>query len=478
MKTKIKDNLKQIPLVILLVVTALLITAVAALQKGGLYYYYEVDMVREPLLAIVFEAAADGTWPWNSLTAPRGGDSAQQVAEILRQREEAEALELLAQQSDAENEKSERATPEEEITTSEAATGEEGAEELSAPAGENSDAAGEGADAREESEEGTEDGGEENVTVATADNEEESGTEAEETEDGERVDPDNPTHIFADSMPEGVCSPVMPAEDYGNCSPRYLAAAGASWAEETQGMFAENGEYYLLREVNDYYLKDALFIGDSRTAGLMAYGGLRGTASFFAKESMNVYNLFDRKVHLYELGTDLGEMGLLQALTTRRYHKVYLSVGVNELGIPTTAEYYQRMREALGVIRQLQPDAIIYICGIMHVSEHKAKSDSAINNTNIVQRNEWIASLANGRDIFYLDMNPALCDENGNLTAEASSDGVHLKASYYALEHEFLLKNAVVRDPMKDFRGDVPEPYEIEESVVKTDTHSGSGEEF
>ncbi len=93
----------------------------------------------------------------------------------------------------------------------------------------------------------------------------------------------------------------------------------------------------------------------------------------------------------------------------------------------------------------MQPEAIIYIQGSMHVSEAVAKKDKVTNNTIIVQRNKAIATLANGYNIFYIDMNTAVCDKNGNLIADYSGDGVHLKASKYELWHESLLQNAVSR---------------------------------
>ena len=45
---------------------------------------------------------------------------------------------------------------------------------------------------------------------------------------------------------------------------------------------------------------------------------------------------------------------------------------------------------------------------------------------------------------FFLDVNEVLCDENGDMVREYSSDGVHLKAQYIPLWKEYLLEHAVV----------------------------------
>ena len=73
-----------------------------------------------------------------------------------------------------------------------------------------------------------------------------------------------------------------------------------------------------------------------------------------------------------------------------------------------------------------------------------SSTDPVYNNKAIVQRNKAISTLANGRSIFYIDMNADLCDENGDLKQELTGDGIHLKASACELWHKFLRKNAVV----------------------------------
>lgn len=266
---------------------------------------------------------------------------------------------------------------------------------------------------------------------------------------------ENETYIHADTMPANVNNPVVQAVSYNNENRKYMSADDEVYNQDTAGLFAQNGDYYTFRDVDDFYLSDAIFIGDSRTDGLYEYGGLKGKSTFLAKESISVYTMYDRKLDFHTPGAQDQSMTVLEALMTKQYRKVYLSVGVNELGIPDTKEFYQRYREAVAVIRQLQPNAIIYIEGIMHVTESKAKSDDAFNNVNIVQRNTAIATLANGRDIFYIDMNSAVCDENGNLRTELTADGVHLKGSAYSLWHDFLLHNAIVRDT-EDYLGTGP----------------------
>ena len=209
-------------------------------------------------------------------------------------------------------------------------------------------------------------------------------------------------------------------------------------------IFAENGIYYPLREVDDSYFADALFIGDSRTQGLYLYSEMKGRTTFIAKESVSVFNIFDKALPFYAPGQGEVRKTVLDALREKQYRKVYVSVGVNELG-SAAAEYFTRFKDLIRIVRQLQPDAIIYVQGIMHVTGSYAQKNAVYNNTNIVERNKALATLANGHDIFYIDLNSAVCDAEGNIPAELAYDGVHLKASSYKLWHQFLRENAIVR---------------------------------
>ena len=50
-----------------------------------------------------------------------------------------------------------------------------------------------------------------------------------------------------------------------------------------------------------------------------------------------------------------------------------------------------------------------------------------------------------GKDIFYIDVNEAVCDENGNLYADWTFDQIHLKAKYYQVWENFLMEHGIVK---------------------------------
>ncbi|MDE7312575.1 MAG: hypothetical protein K2N87_13290 [Eubacterium sp.] len=196
------------------------------------------------------------------------------------------------------------------------------------------------------------------------------------------------------------------------------------------------------QKVDKSYFDDAVFIGDSRTVGMQDYSGL-DNAQFFAKTGMNVYDVLeDNFITDPETGD---EVSVAHMLKTYDYGKIYFMVGINELGTGNTGTFQQAYERVLKKFRKWQPNAVIYIQGIIPVSKAKASGDEIFNNININDKNVAIAQLADGKDIFYLDVSKSLTDKSGYLKADYTFDDVHMYAQYYELWTDFLMKHAVVR---------------------------------
>lgn len=138
------------------------------------------------------------------------------------------------------------------------------------------------------------------------------------------------------------------------------------------------------------------------------------------------------------LNTNDGKCTLSEVLENYTFDNIYIMIGINELGSGTVSDFADKYKENLETIRSLQQDARIIILGIMYVTKEYSDSSDVYNNDNINAKNAAIASFANGTDIFYLDMNPAVVDENMALREDISFDGVHLIAKYYYLWTDFM----------------------------------------
>lgn len=201
----------------------------------------------------------------------------------------------------------------------------------------------------------------------------------------------------------------------------------------------EPAEWEYITADEDYF-DDAVFIGDSRTVGLCDYAGL-DNAAFYASTGLTVYKIFDAQIVPVE-GTKQ-KITIEEALTERRFSKIYLMLGINEMGTGTVETFMERYEEVVARLKELQPDAIIYLQAIMRVSSERSAKGDYINNEGIDARNAEIAKLADNRTVFYLDVNPCVCDESGGLVKEYTFDGVHLKAAYIEIWKQFLMEHCV-----------------------------------
>ena len=186
--------------------------------------------------------------------------------------------------------------------------------------------------------------------------------------------------------------------------------------------------------VDASYFDDALFIGDSRTVGIAEYGNLKN-ATYFADVGLNVYVAQTKAVAVKNVGT----VTLPQLLSQKTFGKVYIMLGINELGNDLD-DITAKFSSLIDTVRAAQPNAIVYVEANLHVGPSRSSTDATFNRLN-----EKLAALADGKDIFYIDINEVFDDENGNLRADASGDSTHVYAKYDLDWCDWLCTKAIVR---------------------------------
>lgn len=192
--------------------------------------------------------------------------------------------------------------------------------------------------------------------------------------------------------------------------------------------------------VDASYFDDALFIGDSHTDGFKDYAGL-SNASYLCHNGLTVWSAEDKAVFETASG---GKQTLAQALSGKQYGKIYMMLGINELGTGTAESWAAQYAVLLGEVRALQPDAIVFLQAIFHTTQEKSDA-TFFKNETIDARNAELQKLADDESVFYIDCNPVFDDETGVLRADYSGDGVHVKAAYYVLWRDYLFDFGVVR---------------------------------
>jgi len=193
--------------------------------------------------------------------------------------------------------------------------------------------------------------------------------------------------------------------------------------------------------VEDDYFADAVFIGDSRTVGMFEYGGLEEISTFYASTGLTVYKIFDSEI--VSVPDERKKISVEEALEQNSFAKIYLMIGINEMGTGTVESFLEKYQEVVNHLRELQPDAVIYLQAIMKVTAERSAQGDYITNEGIAARNEGIAGIADNEKIFFLDVNPLVCDETGGMVPDYTFDGVHLKAKYIQIWKDFLKTHAI-----------------------------------
>lgn len=191
-------------------------------------------------------------------------------------------------------------------------------------------------------------------------------------------------------------------------------------------------------EVEPSYFDDALFIGDSRTVGLRAFGEL-SNASYFAKTGISTNSLFT-----YPALDEETNLTLSQTLASRNFGKIYIMIGINDICAISSETFLEQFSDAINKIREYQPNAIIYIQSIIGVTRSLELSNPTLfDNSYVHERNLFLKDIADGEKIIFLDLFSNFIDDDGYLNHEYSSDGIHLNPSNYKLWCDFLLSNAL-----------------------------------
>jgi len=195
-----------------------------------------------------------------------------------------------------------------------------------------------------------------------------------------------------------------------------------------------------LEQVEENYLEGALFIGDSRTTILHDYGGWTGT-DFFVKNGLTAWTVLDSQLDTVS-GT---KEYLAQILDRKKYPKIYIMLGINELGEGNPQSFAKQFQLVINTILEKQPHSIIYLEEIIHVTQQQSGVKSYINNAEIDRRNEELRKITNGINIIYLPLNEAF-DLEGTKTLNPafSGDGIHVQAKNLDIWKNYLLSHGVI----------------------------------
>lgn len=226
----------------------------------------------------------------------------------------------------------------------------------------------------------------------------------------------------ASSAVSSTAPAVSRAEEVSSAPPPSSAASAASVSPPAPGTPAPDG-----------WFRDAVFVGDSRTEGLQNFDGLDG-ATYYAVKGLMVDTIYTKQA----VRDGSSKITVMQALQKKKFRKVYIMLGVNELGWSSFATFISDYGKVIDDIKKYQPGTRVYLQAILPVTAQKSTSSSIYNNPRIVNSNGAIRDLAKKKQVFYLAVDEAVKDASGALPPGATVDGVHLNAAYCKKWCEYL----------------------------------------
>ena len=185
------------------------------------------------------------------------------------------------------------------------------------------------------------------------------------------------------------------------------------------------------------YFDDALFIGDSRMEGFGMHSGTNAT--FYATKGFQLHKYETMKA----AQTEAGKAPIFDVIPQDAFTKIYIKVGLNEMGWGTDEMFLEKYAELIARLRESEPRAIIYVHALLPVTAEKSAEDSVHSNENIAARNELLNQFAQEQKAYYIGINSVVSTEDGSLKPEMTTDGIHLKAQYMDLWREYLRTHAV-----------------------------------
>lgn len=183
-----------------------------------------------------------------------------------------------------------------------------------------------------------------------------------------------------------------------------------------------------------------VMVGDSITEGFFGTGTMSKTIGGIPVMNQGISG--DQIDHVTS-GT--GVTTRIDLIKQARPAVVFVMIGVNDFwgGKETPEDVLPQYEKMFSLLKTALPDTPIVLQSVLPTSMKNAYLNDSVDKLNARAK-----QLAEESGASYLDLHPVMEDENGELKAEFTGDGVHLNAAAYAawltvLEEEIarILKN-------------------------------------
>lgn len=168
-----------------------------------------------------------------------------------------------------------------------------------------------------------------------------------------------------------------------------------------------------------HFYDDAGFIGDSVSYSLLLRAnqtGEFGDATFFVRGGNGIAGYVN---HFKTIGYQGKEYSIEDAVAASGVKKLFVMIGVNDLGFMTVEETMDYYRAMMDNILALSPDVEVYIQSLIPVIDAGIQG---AKNKHVDALNELLKAYAEENGFRYVDIYPYIRDHTGNMPEAYASD--------------------------------------------------------
>jgi lysophospholipase L1-like esterase len=153
--------------------------------------------------------------------------------------------------------------------------------------------------------------------------------------------------------------------------------------------------------------------------------------------------------------TSAGLLNRLEFLDKTQPEVIYLLIGINDLIRGVKDETILANQQLIiRYLRQVHPQTKIVVQSILPHGGDKVTWEGrdrllSLPNSRIQEINKQLKAIAKDEGVMYLDLYPLFADNDGNLKAELSTDGLHLSPQGYSVwRNALIVFNQFVLEPL------------------------------
>lgn len=204
------------------------------------------------------------------------------------------------------------------------------------------------------------------------------------------------------------------------------------------------------------WFDDAVFVGDSVSLKLTGYvtkmrqseSDYLGKAQFLTAGSLGsgnaLWDVSDQSVHPLYQGT---KMRLEDSVAACGAKKLYILLGMNDIGMYGVEDSIKNMETLLGLITEKSPGLQVFVQSATPI--HKGNEKKVLNNANLVLYNQGLEEMCQRNGYAYVNIASVLTDAEGYLPDEYCSDisgmGMHFTDAACEIWVNYLRQDAAAR---------------------------------